>query len=94
MLIDIVVSRSCVMEEVVFFYFDGINLFLFVWGIFYKALIAVSYFVFLIFLLGILPLIKTILIKTQFIHFIYLNTTILLYLQIANLDCNKILTLR
>ena len=30
--------------------------------------------------------------KTQFVHFISLNITILLYLQFANLDCNKILT--
>ena len=52
----------------------------------------VSYFVFLILFRSILPLIKIILIKTQFVHFISLNITILLYLQFANLDCNKILT--
>ena len=74
------------------FDFDGIILFLFAWGIFYEAFQNVSYFVFLILFRSILPLIKIILIKTQFVHFISLNITILLCLQFANLDCNKILT--
>ena len=57
----------------------------------------VSYFVFLILFIGILPLIeiifkKIIFIKIQFVHFISLDITILLCLQVANLDCNKILT--
>ena len=52
----------------------------------------VSYFVFLILFLGILPLIKTILIKIQFVHFISVNITIILCSQIANVDYNKILT--
>ena len=52
----------------------------------------ISYFVFLILFRGILPLIKIILIKLRFVHFISLNITVLLCLQFANLDCNKILT--
>ena len=52
----------------------------------------ISYFVFLILFRGILPLIKMILIKIRFVHFISLNIIILLRLQIVNLDCNKILT--
>ena len=92
-LIDKVASRSSVMEKTGFvFDFDGIILFLFAWGIFYEAFQNVSYFVFLILFRSILPLIKIILIKTQFVHFISLNITILLCLQFANLDCNKILT--
>ena len=59
----------------------------------YFYLNTVSYFVFLILFRSILPLInKIILIKTQFVYFISLNNTILLCLQFANLDCNKILT--
>ena len=52
---------------------------------------SVRYFVFLILFVGILPLIKMILLKIQFYHFISLYTTILSCLQIANLDCNKTL---
>ena len=37
-LIDIVASRSCVTEKQIIFDFDGICLFLFVWGIFYEAI--------------------------------------------------------
>ena len=61
-------------------------------GVFTKHSKTVGYFVFLILFRSILPLIKIILIKTQFVHFISLNITILLCLQFANLDCNKILT--
>ena len=57
----------------------------------------VSYFVFLILFIGILPLIeiifkKIIFIKIQFVHFTSLAITILLCLQVANLDYNKTLT--
>ena len=90
-LIDIVASRSCVTEKQIIFDFDGICLFLF-GGFFTKQSKTVSYFGFLILFIGILPLIKIILIKIHFVHFISLNITILLCLHIANLDCNKILT--
>lgn len=86
-LIEVVASRSCVMEEQeLILIFDSINLFLFVWGYFLKHSKIVSYFVFLIRFLGILSLIKIILIKIQFLHSIPLNVTILLCLQITNLD--------
>ena len=68
----------------VYFYLFG--------GFFTKQSKTVSYFGFLILFIGILPLIKIILIKINFVHFISLNITILLFLHIANLDCNKILT--
>ena len=59
----------------------------------YFYLNAVSYFVFLILFRSMLPLInEIILIKTQFVYFISPNITILVCLQFANLDCNKILT--
>ena len=61
-------------------------------GFFTKYSKTISYFVFLILFRGILPLIKIILIKLRFVHFISLNITVLLCLQFANLDCNKILT--
>ena len=64
----------------------------FYWRFFTKHFKTVSYFVLLILFIGILPLIKIILIKNQFVHFIFLNISILLCLQIANLDCNKIVT--
>ena len=92
-LIDIVASRSCVTEKTGFvFDFDGIILFSFVWGIFYEAFQNSNLLWFLILFRGILPLIKMILIKIWFIHFISLNITILLCLQFSNLDCNKKLT--
>ena len=52
---------------------------------------SVSYFVFLILFINILPLIKIILIKIYFYHLISLNVTIFLCLHIVNLDSNKIL---
>ena len=79
---DIVASRSCVTEN---FFFICLEFF------FMKHSKIVSYFAFLILLIGILPSIKTVLIKIQFAQFISLNMTILLCLQIKNLDCNKIL---
>ena len=92
-LIDRVASRSCVMEkkELLFILMALCYFYLF-GGSFTKHSKTVSYFAFLILLINILPLIKIILIKIQFVHFIFLNTTIVLCLQIATLDCNKILT--
>ena len=80
---DIVASRSYVTEKN-FFHLSGV--------FFIKHSKIVSYFAFLILLISILPSIKTVLIKIQFAHFISLNMTIVLCLQIENLDCNKILS--
>ena len=92
-LIDRVASRSCVMEKKeLFFILMALCYFYLFGGSFTKHSKTVSYFAFLILLINILPLIKIILIKIQFVHFIFLNTTIVLCLQIATLDCNKILT--
>ena len=92
-LIDIVASRSCVTEKQYLFLVLMASFYFYLSGQFFtKHSKTVSYFVFLILFRSILPLIKIILIKTQFVHFISLNITILLCLQFANLDCNKILT--
>ena len=92
-LIDIVASRSFVMEKQELFLIFMVSFYFYLFGGFFtKHSKTVSYFVFLILFRSILPLIKIILIKTQFVHFISLNITILLCLQFANLDCNKILT--
>ena len=93
-LIDKVASRSCVTEKKTSFFFILMASFHFYLPgrFFMKHSKTVSYFVFLILFRSILTLIKTILIKTQFAHFISLNITILLCLQFANLDCSKILT--
>ena len=42
--------------------------------------------------MGILSLIKILLIKIHFVHFMPLNIAILSCLRIANLDCNETLT--
>ena len=91
-LIDKVASRSCVTGKQGFFILMTSFYFYLLGGVFTKHSKTVGYFVFLILFRSILPLIKIILIKTQFVHFISLNITILLCLQFANLDCNKILT--
>ena len=92
-LIDIVLSSSCVMEKqelflilIALFHFICLGVFFFT-----KHSKTVSYFVFLILFIAILPLFETILIKIQFFHFISRNISNLLSLQITNLDCNKIL---
>ena len=77
-MIDIVTTRCFVTEKSGFvFDFGGIILFYLLGGFFTKHSRTVSYFVFLILFRSILPLIKIILIKIQFVHFISLNITIL-----------------
>ena len=66
-----------------FFYCDGIVLYLFAWGMFYKACQNSKLLCLLIPFRSILPLVKIILIKTQFAHVISLNITILLCLTLS-----------
>ena len=84
-------SRGCVREKQELFLILMVSVY-FYRRFFTKHSKTVSYFVLLILFIGILPLIKIILIKNRFVHFIFLNISILLCLQIANLDCNKIVT--
>ena len=72
-------NRSCVTEkQELLFILMTLFYFHFFGGFFAKHFKTVSYFVFLILFTVILPLIKIILIKIQFFHFISLNITILL----------------
>ena len=91
-LIKTVASTGCVTEKQELLLILRALFYFYLYGrLFTKHSETVTYFVFLILFIGILLLIKVMLIKIPFFHFISLNITILLCFEIANLDCNKIL---
>ena len=89
-MIDLVSSSSCVFEKrELFLILMALFYFYLFGGVFTKHSKTVSYIVFLMLFIGILHLIKIILNKIQFVQFTSPNITILLCLQITNIDCKK-----